>query len=184
MMNIDVKKLSKQALRDEFSKHSDKYYSTKLFEEKGFKRQKCKFCGMYFWSLVETYDCGDTSHTEYSFFKEKPVKIGYADFWKKFSEFFRTHKHEIVRRYPVVSRWRPDLYFTIAGIQDFQRLENGHMAFEYNANPLMVPQFCLRFKDIENVGVTGGHFTGFMMPNQTSFNYPKGRLLARQDHCP
>jgi len=78
-----------------------------------------------------------------------------------------------VKRYPVVSRWRQDLYFTIAGIQDFQRIENGFMGFEYSSNPLVVPQMCLRFNDIENVGVTGSHFTSFMMANQTSFNYPK-----------
>ena len=72
-----------------------------------------------------------------------------------------------------MSRWRQDLYFTIASIQDFQRIENGAMSFEYTANPLIVPQTCLRFSDIENVGVTGRHFTSFMMAGQHSFNYPK-----------
>ena len=56
------------------------------------------------------------------------------------------------------------------------------MSFEYPANPLVVPQICLRFSDIENVGVTGRHFTSFTMAGQTAFNYPKERILEGQDN--
>ncbi|MGI0024216.1 MAG: alanine--tRNA ligase-related protein, partial [Nitrososphaera sp.] len=35
------------------------------------------------------------------------------------------------------------------------------------ANPLVVPQMCLRFNDIENVGLSGRHYTGFCMIGQT-----------------
>ncbi len=136
-------------------------------------RKKCKICGRYFWTLDPNREtCDDPSHTPYSFFKEKPTSIDYVDFWQLFRKFFEQHGHTIINRYPVVSRWRQDLYFTIAGIQDFQRIENGVISFEYPANPLLVPQICLRFNDIENVGVTGRHFTSFMMANQTSFNWP------------
>ncbi len=173
MIRIDANKLSKGALISEFAKQPDLYYSTRTFREKGFKRQKCSICGKWFWSIAETNNCGDAAHTPYSFFKEKPNGISYTQFWNRFSGFFKRNGHAIVKRYPVVSRWRQDLYFTIAGIQDFQRIENGRMGFEYSANPLLVPQPCLRFKDIENVGVTGRHFTTFVMANQTSFNYPK-----------
>jgi alanyl-tRNA synthetase len=166
-------KLTKDYLKGEFGKEYKKYYSTKIFEDKGFGRYTCKHCGMKFWSTVETDNCGDSSHNSFSFFKDRPQRAGYSEFWKRFAKFFKENGHAIVDRYPVVSRWRPDLYFTIAGIQDFQRIENGLMGFEYGANPLMVPQMCLRFNDIENVGVTGSHFTAFMMANQTSFNYPK-----------
>ena len=173
MLKTPTGKLTKDYLKEEFGKDYKRYYSTKIFEEKGFKRYACKHCGMMFWSIAKTDNCGDPSHNSFSFFKDKPQRIGYSEFWKKFAKFFRENGHAIVDRYPVVSRWRPDLYFTIAGIQDFQRIENGFMGFEYGANPLMVPQMCLRFNDVENVGVTGSHFTSFMMANQTSFNYPK-----------
>ncbi|MDP2717239.1 MAG: alanine--tRNA ligase-related protein, partial [Candidatus Micrarchaeota archaeon] len=73
----------------------------------------------------------------------------------------------------VVSRWRDDLPFTIASIVDFQRLEHGKVVFEYPANPLMVPQICLRFPDIANIGVTGRHFSSFMMAGQHAFGAPK-----------
>ena len=166
-------KLTKDILREEFAKEHKEHYFVKLFEEKGFIRQKCKVCGKNFWSIAQTGDCGDSSHTEYGFFREKPREISYIDFWGKFVKFFKENGHGIIKRYPVVSRWRPDLYFTIAGIQDFQRIENGKLGFEYSENPLLVPQMCMRFSDMENAGVTGRHFTAFMMANQTAFNYPK-----------
>ncbi|MGC9099138.1 MAG: alanine--tRNA ligase [Candidatus Micrarchaeia archaeon] len=165
--------LNKSSLREEFSKNYKDYYSNGLFEREGFKRRRCKICGRYFWSIEERDTCDDPSHTKYTFFKEKPVNIGYVELWKKFEEFFRKNGHEVIKRYPVVSRWRQDLYFTIASIQDFQRIENGVMSFEYSANPLIVPQICLRFGDVENVGVTGRHFTSFMMAGQHAFNWPK-----------
>lgn len=172
-MNINAKELSKDSLRKEFGKNPNEYYKVELFDREGFRRHTCKTCGKNFWSINDTDSCGDSSHTEYSFFKEKPRPIKYVDFWKEFAGFFKKNGHEEVARYPVVSRWRQDLYFTIAGIQDFQRIENGKMSFEYPANPLVIPQISLRFSDIENVGVTGRHFTSFTMANQTAFDYPK-----------
>ncbi len=166
--------LSKDKLRVDFSKEPNRYYSTKLFEREGFERKQCTKCGKYFWTTdKERETCGDPSHEPYSFIKKKPTSIGYEEFWNKFSAFFKRNKHAIIEKYPVVSRWRPDLYFTIASIQDFQRIENGKMSFEYSDNPLLVPQMCMRFTDIPNVGVTGRHLTSFMMAGQHAFDYPK-----------
>lgn len=170
---MEVKEISKKELKKEFAKDYKKYYITKTFSEEGFNRYTCKICGMNFWSAIKRDVCDDSSHTPYSFFKEKPKPIGYVEFWKKFAKFFGDNGHAVIDSYPVVSRWRQDLYFTIASIQDFQRIENGAMDFEYSANPLIVPQLCLRFSDTENVGVTGRHFTNFMMAGQHAFNYPK-----------
>jgi alanyl-tRNA synthetase len=41
------------------------------------------------------------------------------------------------------------------------------VVFELPSNPLLVPQMSLRFNDIENVGLTGRHYTGFCMIGQT-----------------
>ncbi len=171
-MNLS-ENISKDALRKEFAKNAKEYYKVKLFDDKGFSRHTCKICGKNFWSIKERDTCEDSSHNEYTFFKKNPKGVGYVEFWKKFADYFKKNGHTEVKSYPVVSRWRQDLYFTIASIQDFQRIENGKMAFEYSANPLIVPQMCLRFGDIENVGVTGRHFTSFMMAGQHAFNYPK-----------
>ncbi len=173
MVCLEIKKLDKEHLREEFSKDYHKYYSTELFKSKGFARRKCSICAKHFWSIMDRETCDDPEHTEYSFFKDKTVKLSYTEMWKKFSAFFKGRSHEEIARYPVVSRWRQDLYFTIASIQDFQRIENGNMSFEYSANPLIVPQICLRFSDLENVGITGRHLTSFMMAGQHAFDYPK-----------
>jgi alanyl-tRNA synthetase len=166
--------LNKETLRKDFSGDYRKYYSTALFESEGFERKKCSKCGKYFWTADSSREvCGDPDHEPYTFIKERPVEVDYVEFWRKFSKFFEDNGHEIIESYPVVSRWRQDLYFVIAGIQDFQRIENGKMSFEYGANPLLVPQMCMRFGDIPNVGVTGRHGTSFIMANQTAFNYPK-----------
>ncbi|MGI0100133.1 MAG: alanine--tRNA ligase [Candidatus Micrarchaeaceae archaeon] len=165
--------LSKERLREEFSDDPGKYYSTKTFKAEGFERKRCSACGKYFWTADgERHLCGDPSHEPYTFIKDKPLHISYSDFWKRFSKFFSDSGHEVIEKYPVVSRWRQDLYFTIASIQDFQRIENGKISFEYNANPLLVPQICMRFNDIANVGLTGRHMTSFMMAGQHAFNYP------------
>ena len=59
-----------------------------------------------------------------------------------------------------------------ASIYDFQPfVVSGEV--EPPANPLVVPQFCLRFNDIDNVGITGAHYTGFVMIGQHAFVQPK-----------
>ena len=72
-----------------------------------------------------------------------------------------------------VCRWRDDLYFTIASIVDFQRVMGSKVVFEFPANPLVVPQTCLRFKDLENVGVTGRHFSSFWHDRTTQYSKRK-----------
>ena len=75
-----------------------------------------------------------------------------------------------------MSRWRDDLYFTIASINDFQPyVVNGEM--EAPSNPLIVPQPCIRFPDIANVGVSGRHYTNFVMIGQHAFNTKKTGLF-------
>jgi alanine--tRNA ligase len=59
-----------------------------------------------------------------------------------------------------------------ASIYDFQpHCVSGEI--DPPANPLVVPQFCLRFNDTDNVGITGRHYTGFVMIGQHAFESPK-----------
>ena len=73
-----------------------------------------------------------------------------------------------------MARWRPDLYFTVASIIDFQRIEGGKVIFELPANPLVVPQMCLRFNDLPTVGVNGKHNSSFCMVGQTALANKEG----------
>jgi alanyl-tRNA synthetase len=163
---------TKDKLVAEFKREPKKYYEVELFRREGFARAECPKCGKGYWSLGRK-DCGDSSHTPYSFFQKNPKPIKYTDFWKRFADFFAKRGHAVTPRYPVVARWRDDLYFNIASIVDFQRLEDGKIVFEYPANPLVVPQMCLRFGDVANIGVTGRHLSCFMMAGQHAFNHPK-----------
>ncbi|MCK4237892.1 MAG: alanine--tRNA ligase, partial [Candidatus Lokiarchaeota archaeon] len=77
-----------------------------------------------------------------------------------------------VNRYPCVARWNPTTEFTIASISAFQPyVITGEV--EPPAKKLIIPQFCLRFSDIENVGITGSHCTGFVMIGQHAFVKPE-----------
>lgn len=159
--------MEKQSLLSLFSSNPDKYYKVSLFDDIGFKRQNCKLCGKYFWSIKDKESCPE--HENYSFIGDPPTqkRLDFVNAWKELSSFFKKNNHEIIQRYPVVCRWREDLYFTIASIVDFQRVMNGKIVFEIPKNPLVVPQMCLRFNDIENVGLTGRHYTSFCMIGQT-----------------
>jgi len=163
--------LDKNQILKEFSSDPDKYYNVKLFQEQGFVRKSCSKCGRFFWTLDANRTlCPDDGTDTYSFIGEPPTskRFDYTQAWKQVEEFFVKNNHTSVSRYPVVCRWRDDLYFTIASIVDFQRVMGSKVVFEFPANPLVVPQTCLRFKDLENVGVTGRHFSSFCMIGQHS----------------
>ena len=178
--------LTKDGLKKEFSKDWKKYYQVDLFKEKGFARKICSKCGRAFWTLdQERSFCGDSPCQNYEFIGKQVTnkKYDYIEMWKAFEKFFVQNGHASIPRYPVIDRWRQDLYFTIASIQDFQRLDNGNMTFVYPANPLIVPQVSLRFGDIQNVGVTGRHLTSFIMSGQHAFNYPNEKGSYFKDKC-
>jgi alanyl-tRNA synthetase len=163
--------LDKKEILREFSSDPDRYYKVKLFEEQGFVRKSCSKCKRFFWTLDSGRDtCPDDSADTYSFIGDPPTnkRFDYTQSWKEVESFFVKNGHASVSRYPVVCRWRDDLYFTIASIVDFQRVMGSKVVFEFPSNPLVVPQTCLRFKDLENVGVTGRHFSSFCMIGQHS----------------
>ena len=163
--------MDKSQILKEFSADPEKYYNVKLFQEQGFIRKACSKCGRFFWTLNADRDlCPDDGTDTYSFIGEPPTtkRFDYTQAWKQVEEFFVKNNHTSVNRYPVVCRWRDDLYFTIASVVDFQRIMGSKVVFEFPANPLVVPQTCLRFKDLENVGVTGRHFSSFCMIGQHS----------------
>ena len=143
--------------------------------ELGLKRYKCKVCGKNFWSFTEKDKCGDVDCIgEYTFFNKNisSLKASYEEIWKDFSYFFKKTKHKEIKRYPVVARWRDDIYFVEAAIDDFAPYVIKGVA-EPPANPLVIPQICLRFNDINNVGLSGRHLTSFIMAEEAAFNTKK-----------
>lgn len=174
---VGLRKDVKRELLEKFSSEPDKYYRVSLFDELGFVRKRCKICGKYFWTLNESREvCPNQPCSEYEFIGRSPtsLKLSYVETWKAIENFFVKEGHTSISRYPVVARWRPDLYFTVASIIDFQRVEEGKIIFDLPANPLIIPQMSLRFNDVENVGVTGRHYTSFCMIGQHAYNDENG----------
>ncbi|MEM4312344.1 MAG: alanine--tRNA ligase [Nitrososphaerales archaeon] len=167
----------KEALKKKFSEEYRKYYKVELFEKEGFIRKRCINCGNYFWTLQpERVYCADSPCQSYEFLGDPPTKkrLDYPNTWKEIEDYFVSKKHTSLRRYPVVCRWRPDLYFTVASIIDFQRIEAGKVVFEFPSNPLIVPQMCLRFNDIPNIGFSGRHYSSFCMIGQHALANDQG----------
>ncbi|RMF06323.1 alanine--tRNA ligase [Candidatus Woesearchaeota archaeon] len=165
----------KREFKKEASKNPDKYYATEVLREEGFVRKQCRNCGTFFWTTTDRDVCGDPSCAGgFKFFDNPPAKqkLDYIGVWKRFSEIFKKRGYTPIERYPVTARWRSDTDFVQASIYDFQPyVVSGEV--KPPANPLVVPQFCLRFNDIDNVGITGAHYTGFVMIGQHAFMPPE-----------
>jgi len=169
--------MDKKEILSKFSTDPERYYKVKLFDDERFERKSCTTCKRFYWTIDENrVNCPDHSDDTYSFIGNPPTakRFDYTQAWKEVESFFVKNGHTSVNRYPVVCRWRDDLYFTIASIVDFQRVMGSKVVYEFPANPLVVPQTCLRFKDLENVGVTGRHFSSFCMIGQHSIPNSNG----------
>ena len=149
--------------------------TTRMFKEEGWVRKKCPKCGKYFWTLdPDRETCGDPPCDEYAFIGKPgiPKKYTLEEMREAFLGFFERNGHGRVKRYPVLPRWRDDVLLVGASIMDFQPWVISGEA-DPPANPLTISQPSIRFTDIDNVGITGRHFTIFEMMAHHAFNYPK-----------
>ncbi|MBW3002034.1 alanine--tRNA ligase [Candidatus Woesearchaeota archaeon] len=164
----------KKWFKSECTKDYERYYPIKTLKSMGFTRKKCK-CGQQFWTVNKNQKiCGEPACSGgFRFIGDSPAtkKLDYIKVWKEYSRIHKKLGYTPVKRYPVVARWNPTTEFTIASIAAFQPfVVSGEV--EPPANPLVIPQFCLRFSDIDNVGITG-HFVGFVMLGEHAFVAPK-----------
>ncbi len=165
----------KKAFKKIASEDPDRYFPTKELRELGYMRKQCK-CGTYFWTVLKDREvCGDPACSGgFNVVVNNPskVKLSFTGVWKKIVEILEPRGYKPIKRYPCVARWNPTSEFTIASISAFQPyVITGEV--EPPAKKLLIPQFCLRFNDIENVGITGSHCTGFVMIGQHVFVPPE-----------
>jgi alanyl-tRNA synthetase len=153
-------------------------YTLPFFREQGYVRKLCPKCGSYFWTLNEEQEtCGEAGTEEcgsYTFIGNPPTKKGYSvrEMRELFLSFFEKQGHTRIKPYPVVARWRDDIYLTHASIIDFQPYVTEGIA-PPPANPLVIVQPCIRLVDISNTGPTfGKYLTIFEMGGHHAFNYP------------
>ncbi len=162
----------KQAVKEEASKQPDKFFPTEKMREIGLERKQCSKCQTFYWTAdPERETCGEpVCEGGYSFIGVKACehKMDFIDVWQRFSNLFEKRGYTPINRYPTISRWNPTSEFTLASITDFQPyVVRGEV--KPPANPLVVPQTCMRFNDVDNVGITGRHNTGFIMIGQHAF---------------
>ncbi|RME52792.1 alanine--tRNA ligase [Candidatus Woesearchaeota archaeon] len=167
-------KEAKRQFKKEAEKSPEQFYPVEALKKEGFVRKTCTSCGTRFWSVHEEQGrCGDPACSGgFRFIGQSPAKkkLSYVEVWKRFAKVHERFGYTPVRRYPVVARWNPTTEFTIASIAAFQPfVVSGEV--DPPANPLTIPQFCLRFGDVDNVGITG-HNVGFVMMGEHAFTPP------------
>lgn len=163
-------------------------YQLDYFRDHGLERRVCTSCGRAFWTRdPERTLCGDAPCEPYSFIGN-PVfrRHSLAEMREAFLSFFERNGHARIERYPVVARWRDDIYLTIASIADFQPFVTSGVV-PPPANPLTISQPCIRLNDLDSVGRSGRHLTLFEMMAHHAFNtdlhevYWKDRTVALCD---
>jgi alanyl-tRNA synthetase len=191
MIKCMTAKQIKKLARPEFAKNPDKFYPTTTLKKLGFERQNCPKCKNNYWRHTpDRKTCGDSNcEGAYSFIGRGTgigrtgKKITYAEAYAGFERSLTSAKVPCtpIKRYPVVARWRADVDYVAAGIFCFQPYcVTGEM--DPPANPLICPQFCLRFNDLDNIGLTGRHYSGFVMLGIQVFNKPDNRKFW-MDEC-
>ena len=143
-----------------------------IFNELGYKKQKCETCGQEFYSQVTRHTCGDAPCDEYEFINnpatDKPYNL--YEIQQVFREFLEEKGHTHIHRYPVLAkRWRDDVFLVGASIFCFQPWVTSGLV-KPHANPLEIAQPSIRLNDVDNVGRTGRHMTCFTMGSHTVIN--------------
>ncbi len=165
----------KDRIKEEASDNPEQFFPVSVLEAEGFSRSTCDSCGTTFWSIDADRDvCGEPDCGDgYTFIGDAPTEKTFdvVSAWDAWSSFMEERGYTPIDRYPLAARWRNDTDVVRASIYDFQPyVVSGQV--DPPANPLVVPQFCFRSNDIDNVGITGRHYTGFIMDGQCAFTAP------------
>ncbi|TMI27835.1 alanine--tRNA ligase [Candidatus Bathyarchaeota archaeon] len=157
-------------------------FALPYFREIGFIRRKCPSCGSNYWGAPGQNTCGEVPCAPYSFIGTPPTKRRYtlAEMRIQFMDYFAERGHTRIKPYPIVARWRNDVYLVGASIYDFQPYAT-EGTMPPPANPLVISQPCIRFTDIEQVGAAGRHMSIFEMGGAHAFNYPDKVIYWKDD---
>ena len=131
-----------------------KFFEIKWLKDNGFKRRTCAKCGAGYWSLGDSPTCGEPPCEIYHIIGNPiiPKKYDWKTMNTTFLNWFEKNDHTPIQRYSIVCRWKPDTLFVGASIYDFLPWVL-NKTIEPPANPLAVAQPCVRFGDLDNVGL-------------------------------
>ena len=161
----------------------EREFELDFFKDNHYIRKVCTKCKAGFWTLDTGAElCGDSQCNGYSFIFNPLIKGKYDlnSMRRRFLDFFVKNDHAEVEPYPVVARWRDDIYLTIASIADFQPHVTSGLV-KPPANPLTISQPCIRLNDLDNVGRSGRHLTEFEMMAHHVFNNPGKEIYWKED---
>ncbi len=146
-------------------------YQLDYFRQNGLVRKTCTKCGAAFWTRDPNREiCGDAPCETYNFIGNPVFRKHSVDEMREaYLSFFERNGHTRIKRFPVVARWRDDIYLTIASIADFQPYVTSGVV-PPPANPLTISQPCIRLNDLDSVGRSGRHLTMFEMMAHHAFN--------------
>ena len=158
-------------------------YDLKFFHQGGFTRRVCAGCGQAFWAQGDLDRCQEAPCTPYSFIGSPPFNraLSPSEMRETFLSYFERNGHTRIRRYPIVARWRNDVFFTQASIYDFQPWVTSGV-IPPPANPLTISQPCLRLNDLQEIGRESRYFSQFEMMAHHAFNRP-GHEVYFKDRC-
>jgi alanyl-tRNA synthetase len=166
---------------------TEKDYALPFFKQEGFVRKLCPKCGEYYWTQNASQEtCGESSSDEcgyYTFIGDPATKKSFTlpQMREAFLSFFEKNGHTRIKPYPVVARWRSDIYLTHASIIDFQPYVTEGIS-PPPANPLVISQPSIRLTDIPNTGPTfGRHTTIFEMGGAHAFNTKDKEIYWKDD---
>ncbi|MDD1677261.1 MAG: alanine--tRNA ligase-related protein, partial [Methanomicrobiales archaeon] len=157
-------------------------YQLDYFLANGMHRKICSSCGAAFWTRdPDRTVCGDAPCEPYQFIGNPIFRRHSLDEMREaYLSFFEHHGHTRIERYPVVARWRDDIYLTIASIADFQPYVTSGLV-PPPANPLTISQPCIRLNDLDSVGRSGRHLTLFEMMAHHAFNAPQKEIYWKDE---
>jgi alanyl-tRNA synthetase len=162
----------------------DMSVNLRFFRERNYERMQCPCCGGWYWGIKGVHArCGDTPCVEYSFIGAPKTieRFDVSSMRERYLSFFEKRGHTRIGRYPVIARWRDDVFLVNASIYDFQpHVTSGQVPPP--ANPLTISQPCIRLTDLDSVGRSGRHLSNFEMMAHHAFNLP-GRMVYWKEEC-
>lgn len=149
-------------------------YENAFFLNHGFVRKLCPGSQEYFWTQdPERVYSGVQPGVKYTFIGKRVFTEAYTvrSLRERAVAWFASQGHAPMGSYPVLaSLWRDDLLFNSASICDFQPYVIERQ-LKPQANPVVVPQKCVRLNDLENIGRSGRHLSSFTMLGHHAFNF-------------
>src|SRR6266699_2715679 len=125
-------------------------FAIPFFTQQNFTRRKCPGCGSYFWNQNPNQTtCGEAPCAPYTFIGNPPTKRSYTvpEMRIQFMDYFADNGHTRIPPYPIVARWRNDVYLVgPTGGRHMTIFEmGGAPAFNYPTKEVYWMDQCVRY---------------------------------------